>query len=180
MEINISGVSIECVHGDIAFQPEVMALVNAANAWLRPGGGVAGAIHRAAGPGLDEECRALAPIRPGEAVISGGHALPNPYVIHCLGPVYGRDKPEEELLASCYRRALQLAEQHGLDSIAFPAISSGAFGYPPEEAAAVVFRVIREYLPQLKHLKKIRFVLFSRQDLELYKAFLARAVLDER
>ncbi len=171
METNISGVSIECVNGDIAAQPEFMAVVNAANAWLRLGGGVAGAIHRAAGPGLDEECRALAPISPGEAVISGGHALPNPYVIHCLGPVYGRDKPEDELLSACYRRALQLAEEHGLDSIAFPAISSGAFGYPLEQAAAVVFRVIREYAPQLQILKRIRFVLFSRQDLEVYEAF---------
>ncbi|MCF8095488.1 MAG: macro domain-containing protein, partial [Desulfobacteraceae bacterium] len=88
-----NGGTIECVQGDIANQPDVDAIVNAANAELRPGGGVAGAIHRAAGPGLEEECRPLAPILPGQAVITGAHNLPNSHVIHCLGPVYGIDKP---------------------------------------------------------------------------------------
>ena len=97
----ISGVTIECVKGDIAKQPDMTAVVNAANAWLKPGGGVAGAIHRAAGPSLEEECRPLAPIKPGQAVITGGHSLPNKYVIHCLGPRWGIDKPEDKLLADC-------------------------------------------------------------------------------
>src|SRR6056297_3607411 len=115
IEKNINGVTIQCVAGNIADQPDMDAVVNAANALLRTGGGVAGAIHRAAGSGLAEECRPMAPIKPGEAVISGGHNLPNSYVIHCLGPVYGRDKPEEELLANCYRRALELAEEKDIE-----------------------------------------------------------------
>ncbi len=122
MKKTISDVTIECVKGDIAAQADITAIVNAANAQLRMGGGVAGAIHRAAGPGLSEECRPLAPIEVGEAVITGGHNLPNRYVIHCLGPVYGRDKQESELLARCYRNALRLAEKHNINSIAFPAI----------------------------------------------------------
>ncbi len=160
-ERKIDGVTVECVQGDIADQPDVDAVVNAANAQLRTGGGVAGAIHRAAGPALEEECRPLAPVQPGEAVITGGHNLPNGYVIHCLGPVYGRDEPADELLASCYRNALQLAEQHEIDSIAFPAISTGAFGYPMQEAARIALRTILDTLPRLRSVEHIRFVLFS-------------------
>lgn len=130
-----NGVTVECRRGDITAQPDIDVIVNAANAELRPGGGVAGAIHRAAGPGLYEECRPLAPIRPGEAVITGAHELPNQYVIHCLGPVHGRDEPADRLLSSCYRNALLLAEEKGSGSIAFPAISTGMFGYPVEAAA---------------------------------------------
>jgi O-acetyl-ADP-ribose deacetylase (regulator of RNase III) len=159
--------------GDIAAQPDMTAVVNAANAELQTGGGVAGAIHRAAGPGLAEECRPMAPIRPGEAVISGGHALPNKYVIHCLGPVWGRDKPEEKLLADCYRNALRLAEKHEIDSIAFPAISTGAFGYPIEEAARVAFKTIKAVSPELKHVKHIVFVLFSDSELKTHERVLA-------
>src|SRR3712207_8008439 len=118
------GVVVECVRGDITSQDDVAAVVNAANAELRSGGGVAGAIHRAAGPGLEEEARSLAPIAPGEAVMTGGHDLPNRHVIHTLGPLYGRDSPEAELLANCYRNSLALAEEGGIDSIAFPAIST--------------------------------------------------------
>ena len=91
----LDGVVIECTRGNIAYQPDVDAVVNAANAELRTGGGVAGAIHSAAGPGLESECRAFAPIRPGQAVITGAHGLPNRFVIHCLGPVYGRDEPAD-------------------------------------------------------------------------------------
>ena len=124
----ISGVNIECIKGDIASQSGIDAVVNAANAQLRTGGGVAGAIHRAAGPGLEEECRGLAPIRPGEAVISGGHKLPNKYVIHCLGPVYGVDKPEADLLAKCYRNAWLRTEKQRIESVGLAAISTGEFG----------------------------------------------------
>jgi O-acetyl-ADP-ribose deacetylase len=172
MEKTISGVTIECVRGDIASQTGIAAVVNAANAQLMRGGGVAGALHSAAGPGLAEECRPLAPIEPGQAVITGGHNLPNPYVIHCLGPVYGRDKPEDELLADCYRNALQLAEKHEIESIAFPAISAGAFGYPVSDAAEVAFQTILEIVPNLKHLKRIRFVLFSNSDLDIHEKVL--------
>jgi len=169
----ISGVTIECVKGDIASQADITAVVNAANAQLRMGGGVAGAIHRAAGPGLSEECRSLAPIAVGEAVITGGHNLPNRYVIHCLGPVYGTDKPENELLARCYRNALRLAEKHEIDSIAFPAISTGAFDYPVEEAASVAFSNVLEMTSELKYVKRIRFVLYSEKDLEIHERVLS-------
>ena len=173
MNKTISGVTIECVKGDIASQVGISAVVNAANAQLMMGGGVAGAIHRAAGSGLSEEFRPLAPIKPGEAVITGGHNLPNRYVIHCLGPVYGIDKPEDELLARCYRNALQIADDHNIDSIAFPAISTGAFGYPAEEAAGVALSAVLEMIPKLKHVKRVRFVLHSSRDLDIHERVLS-------
>lgn len=159
VERMVANVKVECVQGDITRQVGFDAVANAANAELRMGGGVAGAIHRAAGPGLEEECRPLAPIKPGQAVITGGHRLPNRYIIHCLGPVYGVDEPSDQLLAECYRNALKLAEQYDISSIAFPAISTGAFGYPMEEAAEVALRTILEMAPSLKSVKVIRFVL---------------------
>ena len=158
------GVTIECVRGNIAAQDGIDAVVNAANGALRTGGGVAGAIHRAAGPGLEAECRPLAPIRPGQAVITGGHNLPNRHVIHCLGPVYGRDEPADRLLAACYRNALALAERHGLASVAFPAISTGVFGYPMEAAARVALRTVLDEIPRLSSVKYIRFVLYGPSD----------------
>ena len=160
-------VTIECLQGDISRQPDMDAIINAANALLMPGGGVAGAIHSKAGPELARECRPLAPIRPGEAVITSGCNLPNKHVIHCLGPVYGIDKPEENLLANCYRNALGLAEANGLHSIAFPAISTGAFGYPLESAARVTFAAIRDF-NAWHSLQHVRFVLWSDKDWELF------------
>jgi O-acetyl-ADP-ribose deacetylase len=165
----VDGVTIECIAGDIAAQHDIMAVVNAANAQLRTGGGVAGALHRAAGPGLENEGSPLGPIKPGQAVITGGHNLPNRYVIHCLGPVYGVDRPEAELLADCYRNALRLAEENRIDSIAFPSISAGAFGYPMSDAAEIAFQTIKTALPHLKTLKLIRFVLFSAEALALHE-----------
>jgi O-acetyl-ADP-ribose deacetylase (regulator of RNase III) len=150
------------------------AIVNAANAELRPGGGVAGAIHRAAGPGLYEECRALAPIRPGEAVITGGHRLPNRFVIHCLGPVYGVDLPSDKLLEECYRNALRLAGARGAHSVAFPAISAGIFGYPMEEAAQIAVRSVLEELRTLPSIRHVRFVLFDSSARNAYERLLAR------
>jgi len=170
--VKIDDVTVKCVQGNIANQPDIDAVVNAANAQLKIGGGVAGAIHRAAGPGLEEECRPLAPISPGEAVITGAHNLPNTQVIHCLGPVYGRDEPSDKLLASCYRKALELAEEHKLKSVAFPAISTGAFGYPLEEAAHIAFETIIHELPRLKSVRHIRFVLFSNKDLKVHEQIL--------
>lgn len=166
-------VVIELVTGDIADQPDADAVVNAANAQLQSGGGVAGAIHRAAGPGLAEECRPLAPIAPGECVITGAHQLPNRHVIHCLGPVYGRDEPAEDLLANCYRRALELADQQGLSSVAFPALSTGAFGYPVEEAARVALTTVIDMAPSLDSVRLIRFVLHSPRDRDLHAQVLA-------
>ncbi|MGQ9801226.1 MAG: macro domain-containing protein [Candidatus Saccharicenans sp.] len=175
----ISGVTIELVQGNIVEQPDIMAIVNAANAHLRPGGGVAGAIHRAAGPALEEECQKYAPIEPGQAVITGGHNLPNKYVIHTLGPVYGVDKPEDKLLADCYRNSLLLAEEHAIESIAFPAISTGVFRYPLEKATEVALKTVLGMIPQLKRVKKIRFVLFSESDLLVYEAELSRLTADK-
>ncbi len=174
MKTTVSGVALECVQGDIAAQGDVDAVVNAANAQLRSGGGVAGAIHRAAGPGLEMECRPLAPVKPGEAVITGGHKLPNRHVIHCLGPVYGVDEPAGELLASCYRNALILAEQNRLESVAFPAISTGIFGYPMQDAAAVAFNTVLEMMPGLRTVKRIRFVLYGQKDLQIHVEVLSR------
>ena len=174
MQKEVSGVIIECVKGNIANQPDVMAIVNPANAYLRPGGGAAGAIHEAAGLGLEEECRPLAPIEPGEAVITSGQNLPNKYIIHCLGTVYGVDEPADELLANCYRQALQLAEEYQIESIAFPAISTGFFRFPPEKATNIATKTILELAPKLKWVKRIRFVLFTDSDLAVYEATLSR------
>ncbi|MDK2872043.1 MAG: O-acetyl-ADP-ribose deacetylase [bacterium] len=122
----------------------------------------------------------MAPIKPGEAVITGGHKLPNRYVIHCLGPVYGVDKPEAELLARCYRNALLLAEEHKIDSIAFPAISTGAFGYPMEEAAEIAFKTLLEMIPSLKYVKRIRFVLYSNKALEVHEKVLSKLLSEHK
>ena len=173
---NIHGATIECVQGDIASQPDLDAIVNAANAELRIGGGVAGAIHRAAGPALEEECRPLAPIRPGQAVVTGAHRLPNDFVLHCLGPVYGIDEPAEALLASCYREALRLADEYRMASVGFPALSTGAFGYPLESATDVALRAVLETLPGLSSVKHVRFVLFSDADLQAYERILTELV----
>jgi O-acetyl-ADP-ribose deacetylase len=169
----VGAVTVECVRGDITSQEDVTAIVNAANAELRSGGGVAGAIHRAAGPGLEEEARPLAPIGPGEAVITGGYELPNRYVIHTLGPVYGRDRPEAELLAGCYRNSLVLAEEREIESVAFPAISTGIFGYPVEEAAKVALQTVVEETQRLDNVRLVRFVLFGEEDFEIHKAVLS-------
>ena len=163
-----SGTTLELTTGDITQQADFDAVVNAANAQLRTGGGVAGAIHRAAGPGLEEETRPLAPIEPGEAVITSGHDLPNRHVIHCLGPVYGRDEPSDELLASCYQEALALAEEHGLRSVAFPALSTGAFGYPMDEAARVALDTVLDRMPELESVERVRFVLYDDAALEAH------------
>ncbi|MFW5832448.1 MAG: macro domain-containing protein, partial [Prolixibacteraceae bacterium] len=107
--------------------------------------------------------------KPGEAVITGAYNLPNKKVIHCLGPVYGQDTPEDKLLANCYRNALKIAEEEKIQSVAFPSISTGAFGYPLEDAAGVAMKTIKEMLKQLQNVKLIRMVLFSKKDLEVYE-----------
>lgn len=172
-EAILNGVRIQCVEGDVTRQDDVEAIVNAANAALMSGAGVAGAIHRAAGPGLAEECQPLAPIAPGEAVITGGHLLPNRHVIHCLGPVYGRDEPSAELLRSCYLSALMLGEVNGVGSIAFPAISTGVFGYPLAEAATVALKAVAEATPGLESVRLVRFTLFGTEALAAHVSALA-------
>ena len=173
MRREFGAVMVECIRGDITSQQDVDAVVNAANARLAPGGGVAGAIHRAAGPGLAEEAVPLGPIEPGEAVITGAHGLPNRYVIHTLGPVYGQDRPEAELLARCYRNSLALAEDNSAESIAFPAISTGIFGYPAQEAAEVALQSVREEAEGLERVRLVRFVLFGEKDLEVHERVLS-------
>lgn len=172
-ELQVDRTTIELAVGDIASQEGFDAVVNAANAELETGGGVAGALHRAAGPGLAEEGRPFAPIRPGEAVITSGHRLPNRYVIHCLGPVYGHDEPADELLESCYVEALRLAEENGIRSIAFPAISTGAFGFPAEPAARIALRTVAARAPELESVRRVRFVLYDDRALDLHRRALA-------
>ena len=174
MRRTFGAMTVECILGDITSQDNVAAVVNAANARLAPGGGVAGAIHRAAGPGLAEEAVPLGPIGPGEAVITGAHGLPNRYVIHTLGPVYGQDRPEAELLARCYRNSLVLAEDNGVASIAFPAISTGIFGYPAKDAAEVALQTVREEAERLERVRLVRFVLFGERDLEVHETVLSQ------
>ena len=169
MAFQANGIAIELVQGDITAQSDIDAIVNAANAELRMGGGVAGAIHRAAGQELEDETRPLAPINPGEAVMTSAPNLPNRHIIHCLGPVYGMDEPSATLLASCYQRALELAEGADLESLAFPAISTGAFGFPMEQAAEVASRTVLARTGDLKSVRHLRWVLFSDEDHECHE-----------
>lgn len=163
---------VEAVRGDIT-REAVDAVVNAANSGLLGGGGVDGAIHRAGGPAILEDCRAIrartGPLPPGEAVITTGGALPARHVIHTVGPVWsGGAAREAETLARCYQNSIALAERHRLGSIAFPSIATGAFGYPVERAAAVAARAVREALARAPGVRLVRFVLFSDADLEVY------------
>lgn len=169
MKVKIEGIELELRKGDITSQPDIDAIVNAANARLAPGGGVAGAIHRKAGPQLYEECKKLAPIKTGEAVITKGYNLPNPYVIHTLGPVYNSDPDPAGNLSLCYRNCLNLADKNRLKSIAFPAISTGIFGYPLEEAAKISLKAVVEEIPILKNIKKICFVLYDDASFRIFR-----------
>ncbi|MCC6909832.1 MAG: O-acetyl-ADP-ribose deacetylase [Phycisphaerales bacterium] len=152
---------IDCIIADIT-TVQVDAIVNAANQRLLGGGGVDGAIHRAAGPGLLEECRRLPEVRPGvrcptgQAVITGGHDLPARFVIHTVGPVWGGGRQNEEaLLASCYRQCLLLAADHAIATIAFPSISTGAFGFPAERAAEIAVRTMRETGAEVESIRRV-------------------------
>ncbi|MEO8557684.1 MAG: O-acetyl-ADP-ribose deacetylase [Rhodospirillales bacterium] len=165
---------IEIVEGDIA-KLQVDAIVNAANSSLLGGGGVDGAIHRAAGPELVMECRMLHGCETGQAKITAGYLLPAKHVIHTVGPVWqGGAKGEPELLAACYRNSLLQAAQHGLHSIAFPGISTGVYGYPAERAAHIAFGEALRWLTEAREPQRIVMVAFGVAAAELY-----RRVLDE-
>ena len=171
---------LEIARGDLT-RERAGAIVNAANSSLLGGGGVDGAIHRAGGPAILEECRAIrarqGSLPPGQAVITTGGALPARRVIHTVGPVWrGGSAGEPETLASCYRSSLALADEEGLESVAFPSISTGAFGYPIEEAAPVALRAIAEVLVGARHVRLVRCVLFSENDLDAYRRALAAMV----
>jgi len=177
------GGRVRALVGDIT-REGVDAIVNAANSGLLGGGGVDGAIHDAGGPRILEECReirrTLLPdgLPAGEAVITTGGLLPARFVIHTVGPIYGRHEGREaELLAACYRNSLRLAQERGLTSVAFPSISTGAFGYPPAEAAAVASRSVADFLAGEASIHEVRLVFFSPADLKL---FLENHKFDER
>jgi O-acetyl-ADP-ribose deacetylase (regulator of RNase III) len=159
---------IEVLQGDITTM-EVDAVVNAANNLLLGGGGVDGAIHRAAGPGLREECQTLNGCATGDAKITRGHNLPAHYIIHTVGPIWsGGERGETELLASCYRRCLQIADEYGLRTLAFPAISTGAYGFPLEKATAVAVREIRRGLQKYPPMR-VTFVSFDEKTQRAYE-----------
>jgi len=159
---------IELIQGDIT-KLNVDAIVNAANSTLLGGGGVDGAIHRAAGPELLDECRKLGGCATGEARITRGYRLPARHVIHTVGPVWhGGRQGEDELLASCYRNSLKLAELNGVKSIAFPSISTGAYHFPVERASRIAVKSVREYLKETRRIERAIFVCYTKDDFVTY------------
>lgn len=166
---------LRAVRGDITTL-EVDAIVNAANSSLLGGGGVDGAIHRAAGPELLRECRLLNGCKTGEAKITKGYRLPAKFVVHTVGPVWhGGTEGEPQSLASCYRNSLRVAAEHGAHSIAFPCISTGVYGYPVEQAARVAVETVRSSLPQSGSIREVIFCCFSAGDFAIYQELLNAA-----
>jgi len=164
---------IDTVQGDLT-QQRVDAIVNAANTTLLGGAGVDGAIHRAAGPELLEECRRIGGCPTGEARITKGYRLPAKYVIHTVGPVWsGGRRGEPELLRNCYVNSLRLANRRGIESVGFPSISTGAYRYPIEQAAKIAVETVREELSNRTSVDLVRFVCFSAADLAVYEQLLA-------
>ena len=169
MKVDLGGATIELVEGDITEQ-DTESIVNAANRSLLGGGGVDGAIHRAGGPEILKECRKLGGCETGDAKMTPGGKLMARAVIHTVGPVYsGGSRGEAELLASCYRRSLEVASGAGLKSVAFPSISTGAYRYPVDEAARVALGAVSEFLKHKTSLRLVRFVLFGKPTYEAYR-----------
>ena len=161
--------NIEVILGDITkLGEEVEAIVNAANSTLLGGGGVDGAIHRAAGRELLEECRTLGGCRPGDAKVTKAYQLKQKYIIHTVGPIYYYDPTPEETLRSCYQRCLEIGDSLGVKTIAFPSISTGAYGYPVEEASIIAIRTIKEY--QSQNVEKVMIVTFDQKTYQAYKS----------
>ena len=168
MEVKVNNAVIALVQGDITAE-ETDAIDNAANSGLRGGGGVDGAIHRAGGPSIMEECRKIGSCPTGQAVVTGGGNLKARYVIHTVGPVYrGGSRGEAGLLKSAYRESLKRVTEKGLTSVSFPAISAGVYGYPLEEAARIALTTAIDYVKDHDEIRLIRFVLFSR---DIYDVF---------
>ncbi|MEA2102614.1 MAG: macro domain-containing protein [Thermodesulfobacteriota bacterium] len=166
-QVEIGQSRLELVVGDITMQ-DTQAVVNAANTRLAPGGGVAGAIHAAAGPMLWNECSALGGCETGQAKISKGYNLPNPYVIHTVGPVYSGSGNDSILLRYCYVNSLMLADQHSIRSIAFPALSTGIFGYPADDAAKVAIEAIAGHLKGDTGIDLVRMVLYDERSYTIH------------
>ena len=176
-EESFLGGRVLVVVGDITRQ-DVTAIVNAANSTLLGGGGVDGAIHRAGGPEILKECQQIRNtvypdgLPTGQAVITTGGNLPAKYVIHTVGPIYGRDPEREaELLAACYQNSLQLARQHAVSSIAFPSISTGAYGYPKPEAAKIASATIKHFLSADRQIEQVRLVFFQERDARVFREY---------
>lgn len=168
MDVKIGDATLSIVEGDIT-REETDAIVNAANSGLKGGGGVDGAIHRAGGPAILEQCRKIGYCPAGQAVITTGGNLKAKYVIHTVGPVYsGGGRNESELLKSAYMESLKLASKKGLKSLSFPAISAGAYGYPVAEAARIALKTASDYLKEHAEIERIRFVLFGKPAYDVF------------
>jgi O-acetyl-ADP-ribose deacetylase (regulator of RNase III) len=167
---------IEIIQGDITTLT-VDAIVNAANTSLLGGGGVDGAIHRAAGPGLLEECKTLGGCPTGDAKVTSAYNLPAKFVIHTVGPVWrGGNNDENQLLADCYNNSLRIAENMKLNTIAFPNISTGVYGFPKERAASIAIREVKNFLEKNKDIEKVIFVIFDKENLEIYRKLMKEMI----
>lgn len=168
IELHIKNSNLELLKGDITSQ-NTEAVVNAANKRLAPGGGVAGAIHKSAGPQLWKECKKLNGCKTGEAKITKAYNLPNKYIIHTVGPVYRKSDENEKLLKKSYLNSLKLADKNKIKSISFPALSTGAFRYPVKEAAGIALKTIIEYLQEHSGIKLVKMVLYNNSSFEIHK-----------